>query len=163
MKMYNFLFRVLFYSLLVFITITPATAQSGCNDFKDRCDGSGEPYKYSGQSKSGTFELGQSSSFKISAYGGYEYSMSLCAEKQLKGTFFRIRENSIDGELLYDGQAEGDNMNQKLFFIEDSKPLVIEVVVPEGDKPKQELEYSETIGCVSVIIEYYKVGKKGFE
>jgi len=89
--------------------------------------------------------------------------MSLCAEKQLKGTFFRIRENSIDGELLYDGQAEGDNMNQKLFFIEDSKPLVIEVVVPEGDKPKQELEYSETIGCVSVIIEYYKVGKKGFE
>jgi hypothetical protein len=160
--MHTLLFRVLFSSILISIFLTNASAQQGCTDYKDQCVGAGDPYKYSGQSKSGTFELGQSSSFKISSYGGYEYSISLCADKQLKGTFFRIKENSIDGAVLYDGQAEGDEMNQKQFYMEDSKPLVIEVVVPDGDKPKEQLEYSETVGCVAVIVEYYKVGKKGF-
>lgn len=162
MEMHTKLFRLLFCIVLVNLTVSMASAQSDCKNFKDICDGSGDPYKYSGQSKSGTFELGQTASFKISAFGGYEYSIALCAEKQLKGIYFRIKENSADGEVLYDGQEEGDKMNLKQFYLEDSKPLVIEVVVPESDKPIEELDYSETIGCVSVIVEYYKVGKKGF-
>lgn len=151
-----------FYSIsIVLMTIGFTNAQSGCKNIKERCDGFGEPYKYSGQSKSGTFELGQTSSFKMTTFGGFEYSVSLCAEKQLKGIFFRIRENSIDGAVLYDGQAEGDEMNWKQFYIEDSKPLYIEVVVPQAEN-YEELDYDETVGCVAIIIEYYKVGKKGF-
>jgi hypothetical protein len=151
-----------FYGIaLVLMTMGYANAQSGCKHIKEHCDGYGDPYKYSGQSKSGTFELGQTSSFKISTYGGFEYSVSLCAEKQLKGTYFRILENSMDGAVLYDGQTEDDEMNWEQFYVEDSKPLYIEVVVPEADN-KEELDYDETFGCVAVIIEYYKVGKKGF-
>ncbi len=152
------------FGLIVFLFHTYyVIAQSGCNDMKEKCDGYGEPYKYSGQSKSGTFELGQTSAFKMSTFSGFEYSVSLCADKQLKGIFFRLREDTKDGAILYDGQSEGDEMNWKQFYIEDSKTLYVEVVVPEAEEAVEELEYSETIGCVAVIIEYFKVGKKGFD
>ncbi len=157
--MHKLTYRILFILSFTFIIVNSLSAQSGCKKMKDRCDGYGEPYKYSGQSKSGTLELGQTADFKMTTYGGFEYSVSLCAEKQLKGIFFRIKDN---GAVLYDGQAQGDEMNWKQFYIEDSKPLIIEVVVPESDKPEEELEYNETVGCVAVIIEYHKIGKKGF-
>jgi len=157
--MYKTTKKLIFSISIVLLTISLATAQSGCKKMKDKCEGYGEPYKYSGQSKSGTFELGQNASFKMTTYGGFEYSVSLCAEKQLDGIFFRIKESS-GGAVLYDGQ--GDEMNWKQFYIEDSKQLLIEVVVPEGDTSEGKIDYEDTIGCVAVIIEYYKVGKKGF-
>ena len=159
--MYKSIFKV--FIIGVFLSVSSfANAQSGCKSIKNKCDGFGEPYKYSGQSKSGVFELGQSSEFKMTTYGGFEYSVSLCADKQLKGIFFRIKEKSNNGTVLYDGQAEGDEMNWKQFYIEDSKSLIIEVVVPEGDESKGEIDYEDTYGCVAIIIEYNKIGKKGF-
>ena len=157
--MYKLIYKTLFAVSFVFGIISFVSAQSGCKNMNSKCDGYGEPYKYSGQSKSGTFELGQTSKFKMTTYGGFEYSVSLCAEKQLKGIFFRIKDQ---GNILYDGQTEGDEMNWKQFYVEDSKSLIIEVVVPEGDESKGEIDYDDTFGCVAVIIEYYKVGKKGF-
>ncbi len=158
--MHKLTYRILFILSFVFLITNSLSAQSGCEKLKDRCDGYGEPYKYSGQSKSGTFELGQTSEFKMTTFGGFEYSVSLCAAKQLKGAFFRIKDN---GAVLYDGQAEGDKMNWKQFYIEDSKSLIIEVVIPENKNSEDELDYDDTIGCIAVIIEYHKIGKKGFK
>lgn len=157
--MNKILYRIIFSISLIFGIVLSTSAQSGCKSMKSKCDGYGEPYKYSGQSKSGVFELGQTSEFKMTTYGGFEYSVSLCAEKQLKGIFFRIKDQ---GNILYDGKIEGDEMNWKQFYVEDSKSLIIEVVVPEGDESKGKIDYDDTFGCVAVIIEYYKVGKKGF-
>lgn len=152
-------------SLIVFILTISSNhlmAQSDCNNFHTQfCDGYGDPYKYSGQSKSATMELGETSGFKMTTYGGFEYCVSLCADKQLKGAYFKIKDNN-SGEVLYDGQAEGDEMAQKQFFIEDSKQLIIEVNIPASPEPKENLTYDELVGCVGVIIEYNKTGKKGF-
>jgi len=139
------------------------SAQSDCKDYVGTCNGFGSPYKYSGQSKSATMEKGQTSSFKLVTYSNYEYSVSLCSEKQLKGIYFKIYEDTPQKTLLYDGQSENDGMNWKQFFIEKSKMLIVEVTIPPSDKPVEEQEYDDTFGCVAVVIEYYKSSKRGFD
>lgn len=137
-----------------------AFSQGSCKNYHiKKCGGYGPPFKYSGQSKSAMFEVGETSSFKMNTFGGFEYSVNICAEKQLKGIYFRIKESARS--VLYDSQT--DKVLDKQFYIEDSKVLIIEVVVPEGKKPKEELDYKDLTGCVGVIIEYRKVGKKGFD
>ena len=150
----------LIYSIgIVLLTISLATAQSGCKKMKDRCEGYGEPFKYSGQSKSGTFELGQTASFKMTTYGGFEYSVSLCAEKQLKGISFMLRGIKMVTGLTLDYYFT-QNRPAWIKFIDSLNG--IEVDVPEGDTSKGKIDYEDTIGCIAVIIEYNKVGKKGF-
>lgn len=137
-----------------------AFSQSSCKNYHvKKCGGYGPPFKYSGQSKSAMFEVGETSSLKMSTFGGFEYSVSICAEKQLKGIYFRIKESNDN--VLYDSQSDG--MLDKQFYIEDSKILLIEVIIPESKKPKEKLDYEDLVGCVGVIIEYRKVGKKGFD
>jgi len=154
--------KILFSLLFVVVTISLLVAQSDCKSYHTKkCDGYGDPYKYSGQSKSASFDLGETSSFKMSAFGGFEYSVSLCAERQLEGIYFRILEDTPEKTVLYDGQ--GDEMLDEQFFIEDSKKLIVEVVVPKSETPVEELDYEDTNGCVGVVIEYRKVGKGGFD
>jgi len=154
--MYRLLFVVSLFLGLANIT----TAQS-CKSMKHKCEGYGSPYKYSGQSKGGTFELGQTSQFKIVTFAGFKYSVSLCAEEQLDGIFFRIKEDTENGKILYDGEKDSSGYNWKQFYIEKSQSLIIEVVAPDKD-PSKEIDDEDTFGCVAVTIEYYKVGKKGF-
>jgi hypothetical protein len=158
--MYKLVYRLLIIAGFILNIFNVATAQE-CKDMKHKCEGYGSPYKYSGQSKGGTFELGQVSQFKMVTFAGFKYSVSLCAEKQLDGIFFRIKEDSENGKVLYDGQKDDDGYNWKQFYIEKSQYLIIEVVAPDKD-PSKELDYEDTFGCVAVTIEYYKVGKKGF-
>ena len=50
----------------------------------------------------------------------------------------------------------------KQFYVNDSKSIIVEVVVPKSDLPVEELDYDKTMGCVGVVIEYRKFGKTGF-
>lgn len=153
------LYKLNILAILLTLSIG-AFSQSSCKNYHvKKCGGYGPPYKYSGQSRSAIFEVGETSSFKMSTFGGFEYSVNICADRQLKDIYFKIKESA--SSVLYDSQNDG--MLDKQFYVEDSKILIIEVTVPEGKKAKEELEYNDLVGCVGVIIEYRKVGKKGFD
>ena len=138
--------------------------QQACKDYHlKKCGGYGPPFKYSGQSKSALMEKGQTSSFYLVTYGGFEYTVTLCADKQLKGIFFRIREDNPKKTIFYDSSTDPENMMQKQFAIEKSKRMIIEITVPESDVPAAEEKYEDRSGCVGVVIEYYNSPAKGFQ
>ena len=109
------------------------------------------------------FEKGQKSSFYIIVYGGFEYSVSLCADKNLDGILFRIIEDSPQKTVLYDSNLEGDKMKSKQFMIEKTKKLIVEVEVPDGEVSASEEKYEDRIGCIGIVVEYLRAPKKGFE
>jgi hypothetical protein len=155
-------------SILIIITILFTSflsfAQPDCDRFlKKKCSGYGDPFKFSGQTKSALFEKGQTSSFSLVTYAGYEYNVSLCSDKKLKGIFFKIRETNPEKTVLYDSSLDDENYLEKQFYVKESKKLLVEVTVPEGELSAEDEEYEDRIGCVAVLIEYLKAPKKGFE
>ncbi|MBI9066648.1 MAG: hypothetical protein JEZ09_05105 [Salinivirgaceae bacterium] len=153
------------YILLTLLITFPVAShsQKKCNKYLEKkCDGYGDPFRFSGQSRNALFELGQKSEFKLAVFGGFEYRVAICAEKNLKGIYFRIREDNTNKNILYDSSSEIEDFLEKMFFVEESKNLIIEVIVPEGDEPKEEQDYSDRYGCMGVLIEYYRKNDSGF-
>lgn len=149
--------------IIVFSFNTIAYSQKKCDDYVIRnCDSYGPPFKYSGQSKSAIFELGQKSLFSITVYKGFEYRISLCAEKNMKDVLFRIREDNTNKTILYDSSVDEEDFLEKLFYVKSTKNLLVEVYVPEGDIPIEEQTYKKRFGCVGVLIEYDKRKGTGF-
>lgn len=150
--------------IILFSVFTSLFGQKTCDDYVIKnCEAYGEPFRYSGQSKTALFELGQKSHFSITAFQGFEYRVSICAEKNLKGIFFRIREDNTNRSILYDSSTEEEDYLEKMFYVKTTKNLFIEVVVPEGDTPPQEIAYRKRFGCVGVLIEYDKRKDLGFD
>lgn len=159
--------RKIIFTILPFVLLTivnQAVSQDKCTDYDlKNCEAYGDPYKYSGQSKNAYFEKGQTSDFKLVCYAGFEYRVSLCPHKNLEGIFFRIREDNVNRNILYDSSTEEVDYLEKMFYVEKSKNLIIEVIVPEDDKPKSEQKYRKRFGCVGVMIEYNRRASTGFE
>lgn len=137
MENYNLKLGLILFILIT--TLLSVQAQSTTPAVKE--------FKYSGQSKSGFFKSGESASFKLNAFGGFEYKIHIIAEEKFGAVFFRIKES--DDVVLYDSQEE--NVLDKQFIIEDSKILLLEVVVPESENGTIEK------GGIGVTIEYRKV------
>lgn len=162
-KSMNKIFKIALTVSILLIVNLQLSAQKECKDYHvKKCGGYGPPYKYSGQSRSASFEVGESSSFQMSAFEGFEYCITLCSSKQLKGIHFRIIEDNAQKTVLYDGANDESGMLQKEFYIKNSKKLLIEVICPEMNKEAEDINYDRLNGCVGVIIEYHKIGKKGF-
>ncbi len=155
------LLRKLFIINLICVTFFMAQGQKSCYDYENKCDGYGPPFKYSGQSKSTVFKKGQTSSFYLVTYGGYEYSVSICQDRNLKGIFFKIREDNPQKTILYDSSVEEDDMLWKQFYVKKSKRLIIEVTVPESEDENE--RYKKSVGCVAVVVEYLHSSDKGFD
>ncbi|MDA3890802.1 MAG: hypothetical protein PF517_03970 [Salinivirgaceae bacterium] len=152
----------LIFAIIFMFTLT-VNGQKNCDKYVIKnCEAFGTPFKYSGQSKSALFEVGQKSILSITAFAGFEYRISLCAEKNMKGIFFRIRENDTNRTLLYDSSIEEEDFLEKMFYVKKTKDLLIEVVVPEGDLALDEQDYKKRFGCVGVLIEYDKRSDLGF-
>lgn len=153
--------------LVFFLTILTSVSifsQPDCDRFLERkCSGYGDPFKYSGQTKSALFEKGQTSSFHLVVFEGYEYNVSICPHKDFEGVYFKIRENNPKKTVLYDSSLEGDGYLDKQFYSKSAKKLIIEVTVPEGELSPDEEDYEDRIGCVAVLVEYLKSPTKGFE
>lgn len=151
-------------AVLLLIAMVSFT-QIKCKDYHlKKCEAySDKMFKYSGQSRSAYFEAGQTSNFKLVCYKGMEYRVSICNDKNLKGLFFRIREDNADRNILYDSSTDEKEYLEKLFYVEKSKNLVIEVVVPESEVAKEEVAYENLFGCVGVLIEYSRRNDTGFE
>lgn len=155
------LFKRLILAFILSLVYIISSGQN-CKDYKlEKCDGYGPPYKYSGQSKSAYFEKGQTSGFSINVYRGFEYSIRICPHKNLKDIYFRIREDNMNRKILYDSSTEDVDYLDKHFYVENTKKLIIEIIVPESDDPENE-KYEDRTGCVGVLIEYYKAPRRGF-
>ena len=155
---------ILILVMVTFLFAAQSFGQKKCDGYLlKNCEPYDKPFKYSGQSKNALFELGQKSLLKISVYDGFEYRVSLCSEKSLKGIFFRLREDNTNRTILYDSSVEENNYLEKMFYVNSTKNLYIEVVVPEGDVPPEQQSYNERFGCVGVLLEYNKRGDVGFE
>ncbi len=150
--------------IISLLFIETGYSQKKCTNYiNNNCDNFGKPFKYSGQSKNALFEKGQKSLFKITTYNGFEYRVSLCADRYLKGIYFRIREDNTNRTILYDSSIKDDNYLDKMFYVKKTKNLIIEVIVPDGDIPVEEQSYKKRFGCVGVLIEYNKRKDLGFD
>lgn len=159
--------RILSIGAIIIITLLFAESvysQKKCKSYAiENCGSYEKPFKYSGQSKSALFEKGQKSLFKITVYNGFEYRVSICAEKNMKEIYFRIREDNTNKNILYDSSVEEEDFLEKMFYVKNTKNLFIEVIVPEGDTPIEEQKYKKRFGCVGVLIEYNKRKSLGFD
>jgi len=158
------LISLLLSFIIVYSFNSTVYSQKKCTDYViNNCEEFGPPFKYSGQSKSALFELGQKSLFSITVYESFEYRISLCTDKNMKGILFRIREDNTNKTILYDSSVDENNYLEKMFYVKNTKNLFIEVVVPEGDIPVEEQSYKKRFGCVGVLIEYNKRKDLGFD
>ena len=155
MKQIHYILAVLF-----FVGLFSFGAQGqACKSYHlKKCGGYGSPFKYSGQSKSAFMEKGQTSSFYLVTYEGFEYSITLCADKQLKDVFFRVRQDNPQKTILYDSSTDPEQ-----FYVEKTKRLIVEITVPESDMSASEEKYEDHSGCVGVVVEYYKSPARGFQ
>jgi hypothetical protein len=150
--------------MLTFLLPSMAFSQKKCTKYViKKCEAFGFDFTYSGQSKSALFELGQKSDFKLAVFKGFEYRVSLCADKNLKGIFFRIRENNAAKTIIYDSSTEAVDYLEKVFHSEKSRNLIVEVIVPESVVPVEEQDYDDRFGCVGVLIEYNRRLDSGFD
>lgn len=156
-------FLITILSALLF-AFTPALAQKKCNKYVvKRCEAYGFDFNYSGQSKSAVFEIGDKSDFKLAVFKGFEYRVSLCADKNLKGIYFRIKEDNPAKTILYDSSTEAVDYLEKIFFSKKSRNLIVEVIVPESTVPAEEQDYEDRFGCVGVLVEYNRRPNSGFD
>jgi len=156
--------KIIIILLVLFFTSQNTYSQKECSDYvKNKCDAYGVPFKYSGQSKSAILEKGQKAIYKITVYNDFEYRVSICHDKRLKGLFFRIRESDVNKTILYDSSTEEEDYLEKFFQVEESKHLYIEIIVPEGDIDVEDDLYRKRFGCVGVHIEYSRKKDTGFD
>lgn len=156
--------NILIVFVFIFSITTTGFSQKKCDGYVlKNCGAYEKPFKYSGQSKNGLFELGQKSLIKITVYDGFEYRVSLCADKTMKGLYFRLREDDVNKTILYDSSVEEEDYLEKLFYVNTTKNLYVEVVVPEGDIPVEEQSYRNRFGCVGLLIEYNRRKDLGFD
>jgi hypothetical protein len=81
----------------------------------------------------------------------------------MKGLFFRLREDNANKTILYDSSVEEVDYLEKMFYINTTKNLFVEVVIPESDIPLETQSYQKRFGCVGVLIEYNRRVSTGIE
>jgi len=77
--------KILFFSLIAFLTIGSSVAQSECHMYhKKNCDDKeGIMMKYDSQSKSAVIAKGQTSEFHLVAYRNLDYRVIICSDEVL--------------------------------------------------------------------------------
>jgi hypothetical protein len=122
----------------------------------------GEKWEYNSQSRSGLFSQGMSSKIRCVIYKGMDYRMTLCAETALGDKLnFKIYDSRTN-ELLFDN-ASADNTQVFEFQSASTRPIIIEVFVPEGatESGNSGLKSKEA-ACVGLLIEHKKTDIQGF-
>ena len=148
-----------------------------CNTFhKKYCQPAGnELFQYNAQSKSALFAIGKTSELNIIVYGGQDYRISLCTDKNLgERVEFKIYEedkSTKKRDLLYDNSK--DDYTSEIEFSNDyTIRLIIEVTVPDGssagkgnsvkDGGKGKSLQGSDMGCLGVLVEHMSTQKQGF-
>ena len=89
------------------------------------------------------------SEFKLVTFGGEDYNISICYERQFKKVRFRLLEDDDNKTVLYDNK-DHDYNTEMSFTNNVARKLIVEISVPEQDDKKDELH------CVGVLIHFRK-------
>ncbi len=121
----------------------------------------GEKWEYNSQSRSGLFSQGMTSKIRCVIYKGMDYRLTLCAETAIGDKInFKIYDAKTN-EILFDN-ASADNAQVFEFQSASTRPIVIEVMVPEGATESNNALKSKEAACVGLLIEHKKTNIQGF-
>src|ERR1035437_6469179 len=140
--------------------VPKVAAGSPCTDFhKKACLRSpDEGFSYNGQSRSGLFAKGQSSTIKAVFYKGMDYHISVCCEEKTPINF-SIKDEKT-GEVLYDN-ASDNNTNEIQLTNENTRHVNIVVTIPGGDSKVDKVKGTDGM-CAGLLIEHKRSDKTGF-
>ncbi|MBI4946532.1 MAG: hypothetical protein HY840_09040 [Bacteroidetes bacterium] len=140
--------------------IPKVAANLPCQDFhRKACLRSPDDgFAYNGQSRSGLFAKGQSSTIKAVFYKGMDYHISVCCEEK-DPINFSIKDAKT-GEVLYDNSTD-NNTNEIQLTNENTRHVNIMVTVAGGDAKIDKVKGTEGM-CVGLLIEHKKSDKVGF-
>lgn len=121
----------------------------------------GEKWEYNSQSRSGLFSQGMNSKIRCVIYKGMDYRLTLCAETALGDKLnFKIYDAKTN-ELLFDN-ATAENTQVFEFQSSSTRPIIIEVFVPEGATESGNSLKSKDAACLGLLIEHKKTDIQGF-
>lgn len=121
----------------------------------------GEKWEYNSQSRSGLFSQGMNSKIRCVIYKGMDYRLTLCAETALGDKLnFKIYDAKTN-ELLFDN-ATAENTQVFEFQSSSTRPIIIEVFVPEGATESGNSLKAKDAACLGLLIEHKKTDIQGF-
>ena len=143
--------------------VPKVAASSPCLDFhrKSCLRSPDDGFSYNGQSRSGLFAKGQSSTIKAVFYKGMDYHISVCCEEKAPINF--SIKDAKTGEVLYDNTT--DNNTQEIQITnQNSKNVIINVTLAGGtdDKGKKDMIKGTEGLCAGLLIEHRRSDKTGF-
>jgi hypothetical protein len=148
--------------LLAIVCINlPLTSQAPCVTFhrQQGCSQASEAgFIYNSQSKSGLFAKGTTSKLKAVFYAGFDYSISLCADKILGDQIGMVLSDATTGEVLYDN-ATDNKAGHMEFSCETTRNMHITITIPGTGPGKGK---SADAACLGILIEQKVTPKVGF-
>ncbi|GAB4452413.1 MAG: hypothetical protein OHK0036_14000 [Bacteroidia bacterium] len=121
----------------------------------------GEKWEYNSQSRSGLFSQGMNSKIRCVIYKGMDYRLTLCAETALGDKLnFKIYDAKTN-ELLFDN-ATAENTQVFEFQSSSTRPIIIEVFIPEGATESGNSLKAKDAACLGLLIEHKKTDIQGF-
>lgn len=139
----------------------PLNSQAPCVTYHRQagCSQASEPgFIYNSQSKSGLFARGTTSKLKAVFYSGFDYSISLCADKSLGQDIGLVLSDATTGEVLYDNAT--DNKSQHMeFSCETTRNMTITISIPGSGPSKGQASDG---ACLGILIEQKVSPKVGF-
>jgi len=142
--------------------VPKVAASNPCFDFhrKGCLRSSDEGFAYNGQSRSGLFAKGQTSTIKAVFYRGMDYHISVCTEDKAAVNF--TIKDAKSGEVLYDN-ATDNNTPEIQITNENTRNVNIQVILPGGDASgKKDMVKGQEGFCVGFLMEHRRSNKIGF-
>ena len=146
--------------------VPKVAAANPCSDFhrKGCLRSPDEGFAYNGQSRSGLFAKGQTSTVKAVFYKGMDYHISVCTEDKATANF--TIKDAKTGEVLYDNST--DNNTQEIQITnENTRNVNIQVILAGaeggGEKGgKKDMVKGQEGMCAGLLIEHRRSDKTGF-
>lgn len=141
--------------------IPKVAASNPCQDFhRKACLRSPDDgFTYNGQSRSGLFAKGQSSTIKAVFYKGMDYHVSVCCEEKEQQINFSIKDAKT-GDVLYDNATDNNTAEIQLTN-ENTRSVNILVTIPGGGEKIDKVKGTEGM-CAGLLIEHRRSDKTGF-
>jgi hypothetical protein len=139
----------------------PLTSQAPCVTYhrQEGCSQASEGgFIYNSQSKSGLFAKGTTSKLKAIFYAGFDYSISLCADKSLGEGIGLVLSDATTGEVLYDNATDNKSSHME-FSCETTRNMFITITIPGSGPTKGK---SADAACLGILIEQKVTPKVGF-
>jgi hypothetical protein len=126
--------------------------QAGCSMASE------EGFIYNSQSKSGLFAKGTTSKLKVIFYEGFDYSISLCADKMLGEGIGLVLTDATNGQVLYDNATDNKAPHME-FSSESTRNMTITITIPGSGPSKGK---TADAACLGILIEQKPTPKVGF-